>query len=162
MGGIYPPPCRQTWGEGLGRPPWMQTPRGCRPSRDMSTSGQYASYWNAYLFWFYTISTFYRPQRSCGQGNVFTGVCLSTGGESVCLSACWDARPPPDQAGRTPPAPPPRPGGPPPDQADTPLDQGEPPRPGRPPRTRENPPGKQTSIRSTSSWYASYWNAFFF
>ena len=27
-----------------------------------------------------------------GQGNVFTGVCLSTGG--VCLSACWDARPP--------------------------------------------------------------------
>ena len=31
----------------------------------------------------------------------FTGVCLSTGGEGVCLSACWDARPgrhPPDQA----------------------------------------------------------------
>ena len=37
---------------------------------------------------------FYRPQRSCGQGNVFTGVCLSTGGEGVCLSACWDAIPP--------------------------------------------------------------------
>ena len=46
---------------------------------------------------------YYRPQRSCGQGNVFTGVCLSTGGEGVCLSACWDARPP--QPGR-----PPRPG----------------------------------------------------
>ena len=37
----------------------------------------------------------YRPQRSCGQGNVFTGVCLSTGG-GVCLSACWDAIPPLD------------------------------------------------------------------
>ena len=37
----------------------------------------------------------YRPQRSCGQGNIFTGVCLSTGGgEGVCLSACWDAIPP--------------------------------------------------------------------
>ena len=23
---------------------------------------------------------YYRPQRSCGQGNIFTGVCLSTGG----------------------------------------------------------------------------------
>ena len=38
-----------------------------------------------------------------GQGNVFTGVCPSTGGKGVCLSACWDARPPrtgipPDQA----------------------------------------------------------------
>ena len=38
---------------------------------------------------------FYRPQRSCGQGNVFTGVCLSTGGEGVCLSACWDVMTPP-------------------------------------------------------------------
>ena len=37
---------------------------------------------------------YYRPQRSCGQGNVFTGVCLSTGGEGVCLSAYWDAIPP--------------------------------------------------------------------
>ena len=37
---------------------------------------------------------YYRPQRSCGQGNIFTGVCLSTGGEGVCLSACWDAIPP--------------------------------------------------------------------
>ena len=41
-------------------------------------------------------NTHYRPQRSCGQGNVFTGVCLSTGGEGVCLSACWDAIPPRD------------------------------------------------------------------
>ena len=36
----------------------------------------------------------YRPQRSCGQGNIFTGVCLFTGGEGVCLSAWWDAIPP--------------------------------------------------------------------
>ena len=45
---------------------------------------------------------FYRPQRSCGQGNVFTGVCLSTRGEGVCLSACWDAIPP-SGPGRPPP-----------------------------------------------------------
>ena len=28
-----------------------------------------------------------------GQGNVFTSVCLSTGGRGVCLSACWDTPP---------------------------------------------------------------------
>ena len=36
-----------------------------------------------------------------GQGNIFTGVCLSTGGRVVCLSACWDIPPgaetPPEQ-----------------------------------------------------------------
>ena len=47
--------------------------------------------------------TFYRTQRSCGQGNVFTGVCLSTGG-GICLSACWDAIPPPGTR-QTPPGP---------------------------------------------------------
>ena len=31
----------------------------------------------------------YRPQRSC-EGYVFTGICLSTRGRGVCLSACWD------------------------------------------------------------------------
>ena len=39
--------------------------------------------------------TFYRQQRSCGQGNNFTPVChsfCSQGG--VCLSACWDTTPP--------------------------------------------------------------------
>ena len=35
----------------------------------------------------------YRPQRSC-EGYVFTGVCLSTRGEGVCLSA--DSPPPPE------------------------------------------------------------------
>ena len=29
-----------------------------------------------------------------GQGNIFTSVCLSTGGRGVCLSACWDIHPP--------------------------------------------------------------------
>ena len=91
---------------------------------------------------------FYRPQRSCGQGNVFTGECLSTGGEGVCLSACWDAIPPlparetPPGPGRPPPVPgrhPPGPGRPPRDQADPPQDQADPPRPGRPPRTRKTP-----------------------
>ena len=40
---------------------------------------------------------FYRPQRSCGQGNIFTPVCHSfcSWGEGVCLSACWDTTPPP-------------------------------------------------------------------
>ena len=91
----------------------------------------------------------YRPQRSCGQGNVFTGVCLSTGGEGVCLSACWDTSPPPGP-GRHP------------------RDQADPPRPGRhppgtrhtPPRTRQIPPQEaDCSRQSTSGRYASYCRA---
>ena len=87
----------------------------------------------------------YRPQRSCGQGNVFTFVCLSTGGEGVCLSACWDAIPPPrpsrhpsrDQGD------PPGPGRPPWDQADHLPRPGRhpPPGPGTPPRDQADPPG---------------------
>ena len=62
----------------------------------------------------------YRPQRSCGQGNVFTGVCLSTGGGG-CLPQCMlGCQTPPDQADT------------PPDKADHPLG------PGR------HPPRKQT------------------
>ena len=50
--------------------------------------------------WYY-----YRPQRSCGQGNVFTGVCLSTGGRvSASVHAGMPDPPPPDQAD-TPPGP---------------------------------------------------------
>ena len=117
----------------------------------------------------------YRPQRSCGQANIFTPVCHSVhrgGSASV-------------HAG-IPPPPPPGPGRPPLDQADTP----HPPGPGRPPWTRQTPPWtRQTrppqtrhppwtrhppppdqapppeadsSIRSTSGRYASYWNAFLF
>ena len=35
---------------------------------------------------------YYRPQRSCGQGNIFTPVCHSVhrGGGWFCLNACWD------------------------------------------------------------------------
>ena len=70
----------------------------------------------------------YRPQRSCGQGNVFTGVCLSTGGR---VSASVHARMPyPPGTRQTPPR----------DQADTPRTRQTPPRPGRPPRTRQTPP----------------------
>ena len=106
---------------------------------------------------------FYRPQRSCGQGYVFTRVC-----DSVHRGGLQAGRTPPPrrrtpQAGRTPP----RQGGPPsreeppsPDQADTPPDQAEP-----PPRTRQTtppPPEADSRIRSTSGRYASYWNAFLF
>ena len=100
--------------------PVEQTPPKSRHPphpRIQSTSSRYASYWNAFLF-------YYQPQRSCGQGNVFTGVCLSTGGG--CLSQCmlgsppWTRQTPPDQADpprtrqTTPPGTrqtPPRPGG---------------------------------------------------
>ena len=36
------------------------------------------------------LTYYYRPQRSCGQGNVFTAVCDSVHRGGVCLSACWD------------------------------------------------------------------------
>ena len=39
----------------------------------------------------------YRPQRSCGQGNIFTPVCHSVHRGGVCLSACWDTTPPREQ-----------------------------------------------------------------
>ena len=83
-------------------------------------------------------NTYYRPQRSCGQGNVFTGVCLSTGdGEGVCLSACWDAIPPPPPDGDPPDGAPPR--------MERPPDGEPPPRMENPPGWRTPPPpGKQT------------------
>ena len=78
-----------------------------------------------------------------GQGNIFTSVCLSTGGgRGVCLSACWDASPgadtPLDQA-------PPQSRHPSPDQAHTPLDQAHPPDqvPPHPP-DQAHPPGLGT------------------
>ena len=74
---------------------------------------------------------FYRPQRSCGQGYVFTRVC-----DSVHRGGGVSGKPPP------------------PDQADTP------PGPGRPPRDHADPPREEDcSIRSMSGRYASYWNA---
>ena len=53
---------------------------------------------------------FFRLQRSCGQGNIFTPVChsfCSQGG--VCISACWDTTPPQDQTPHSPEQTPPRP-----------------------------------------------------
>ena len=126
----------------------------------------------------------YRPQRSCGQGYVFTRVCDSVNrGEGVSGEPPqpgrppWDqGEPPRDQADppgprRTPPEPrrtPPGPGRPP----NPPWDQGEPPprgprrtppRPRRPPQNQADPPPpreEHCSIPSMSGRYASYWNAF--
>ena len=75
----------------------------------------------------------YRPQRSCGQGNVFTGVCLSTGGGGClpqCMLGCHSC--------------PPRMENPPPGTGQTPPGWRTPPGPGRHPPRMENPPGKQT------------------
>ena len=64
---------------------------------------------------------------------------------------------------------PPLDGEPPPDQADPPWmenppqDQADPPWMENPPRDQADPPPLReadSSIRSTSGWYASYWNAF--
>ena len=82
----------------------------------------------------------YRQQRSCGQGNIFTPVChsfCSQGGSAWSwggggIPACSEADPPTPHT------------------------------PGRPPRTRQTPPEADSSIRSTSGRYASYWNAFMF
>ena len=99
------------------------------------------------------LQTCYRPQRSCGQGYVFTRVC-----DSVHRGGVSRQGEPPGQ------------GEPPPDQADPPGRE-NPPRPGRTPPGRENPPGPgrppppppleaDSRIWSTSGRYASYWNAF--
>ena len=119
----------------------------------------------------------------CSQG----GICLVLGGGGI--PACTEADPPtPHTPGRPPrtrqtpqdqaeppwdqadppgPGRPLGPGRPPRDQADPPPPQGpgRPPGPGRqtPPRTRQTPPPEaDSSIRSTSGRYASYWNAFLF
>ena len=115
-----------------------------------------------------------------GQSNIFTGVCLSTGGGEGCLPQCmlgytpWSRSPgadilpeqtppradtPQSRHPQTPPG------------ADTPWSRyppeqtppradppGADPPPEQTPQSR-HPPG---SIRSTSGRYASYWNAFLF
>ena len=77
------------------------------------------------------INTYLPAATKLGQGNIFTSVCLSTGGRGVCLSACWDIPPRAD----TPPG------------ADTP--QSRPPSreqtpPAADPPRSSSPPGKQT------------------
>ena len=42
------------------------------------------------IYWVSWLGDYYRPQRSFGQGYVFTRVCDSVHGGGVCLSACWD------------------------------------------------------------------------
>ena len=76
---------------------------------------------------------FYRPQRSCGQCNIFTPVChsfCSRGGGGGLPQCMLGYHPPREQT---------------------------------PPEQTNNPPGEaDSSIRSTSGRYASYWNAFLF
>ena len=114
---------------------------------------------------------FYRPQRSWAKV-IFSQACVCPRG-GVCLSACWDT--PPKSRSRHPPgAETPRSR--PPEQtppqsrhppevntpgADTPT---TPPREQTPPRAIHLPPRPKadSSIRSTSGRYASYWNAFLF
>ena len=102
----------------------------------------------------------YRPQRSCGQGYVFTRVCDSVHGGGVSAPPPgWQGEPPPGKENHHPPG-----QG---DPATHPPRQGEPPRQGDPP-SREKPPlagrtpgqGDPPAIRSMSGRYASYWNAF--
>ena len=102
---------------------------------------------------------FYQPQRSCGQGNIFTPVChsfCSQGGRGSASvhagipspdQADTPARPgrhSPDQADPPGPGRPPQPGRHPPDLADTtpsPRTRQTPPRPGKhPPRPGRHPP----------------------
>ena len=92
----------------------------------------------------------YRPQRSCGQGYVFTRVCDSVNRGGLQRTPPWDQADTPPGPGTPPPAgrAPPRPGTPPPWEGEPPWDQahpswqGEPPLgPGTPPPSRENPPG---------------------
>ena len=79
---------------------------------------------------------------------MFLQVCVCPQGGGVCLSACWDARHPPQDQADTPPGP---------GRHPTPTGPGRPPLgPGRPPQEADS------SIPSTSGQYASYWNAFLF
>ena len=102
---------------------------------------------------------YYRPQRSCGQGNIFTPVCHSFCSRGGGLPQCMlgyhhhpppGSRPPPEQTPpkQTPPLGP-----------DTPRSRHTP----LPPPGADTPPREaDSSIRSTSGRYASYWNAFLY
>ena len=120
------------------------------------------------MFVYYNEYLLLPPANEVCEGYAFTRVCHSVHRWwGVCLRACWDTIPRPPGPG-------------------TPQDQVPPPGPGTPPRTRHplgsrpSPPGsrhpcwEQTpplgtgsppphsdcwEIRSTSGWYASYWNA---
>ena len=61
------------------------------------TVRRYASFWNTFLFSFMSITlySFCRPQRSWGQGNVFTPVCHSVHRGRGCLPQCMLGYTPP-------------------------------------------------------------------
>ena len=89
--------------------------------------------------WRGLMKTFHWPQRSCGQGNIFTPVCHSVHGGVVSHKALRQTPPGPG----TPPPPRTR-------HTTPPLDQ-TPPRPGTPPpqtRHTTTPPGPDTPPRS--------------
>ena len=86
------------------------------------------------------LTDYYRPQRSCGQGYVFTRVCDSV--HSGGMGGSPGRETPPLQGE--------------PPLGSRPPGQGEPPRADTPPTPRE----ADCSIWSMSDWYASYWNAF--
>ena len=86
----------------------------------------FVSVWNVVLEMMYI----YRPQRSCGQGYVFTRVC-----DSVHRRGSLEN--------------PPGPGRPPRDQADPPGPRRTPLGPGRPPQTKESPPGPRRNPPGT-------------
>ena len=128
------------------------------------------------IFWYYVqfarkilrlFSLYYRPQQSCGQGNIFPPVCHSVHGGGVSASVHAGIPHPPSRhplgAGtpleQTPPqnrhpswelAPP---------WSSTPWEQ-TPPGADTPPE--QTPPLREadSGIRSMSGRYASYWNAF--
>ena len=124
---------------------------------------------------FAVMTNIYRPQRSCGQGNIFTPVCHSVHRGSVCLSTCWDTTPPtgadthleqtspwqqtpPGSRHTHPPGADTAPQNRHPSGGDTPLSR--PPWSRHPPRA--DPPEADSDIGSMSGRYASYWNAFLF
>ena len=101
------------------------------------------------VFHFSFSSHYYRPQRSWAKV-IFSQACVknSVHGGGGCLPQCMLGYPPP-RTRQTPPG------------ADTPPlppDQADPPRPDRPPTP--SPGEADSSIRSMSGRYASFWNAF--
>ena len=79
---------------------------------DIHTNYMRAVYLSCFVLMTCRFKYIYRPQRSCGQGNIFRPVCHSVhrGGGGFCLSACWDTPldtrpPPPPGADTLPPTP---------------------------------------------------------